>query len=733
MSTEIDAGASTTRDPGEPEGCLQLRAGGVGLILDCTGDRLPRVLHWGPDLGPLSVEELEDLRRACEPPLVSGQPDVVVPVSLLPEQSAGWLGTPGLSGHRSGADFSTRFTVTAIAQEHPDDPTVSRRVAFSARDDAAQLSLSLTVEMLDSGLVRLRAAVTNTGDGVFDLASLDVALPVPTEATELLDLTGRHLRERAQQRGPFTLGTHLRESRRGRGHDASLIMAAGSVGFGWRGGEVRAIHVAWSGNTRTFAERTNMGVSLLGGGELLLAGEVRLARDETYAGPWVYASIGTGLDEMAGRFHTFLRARPEHPHSPRPVLVNVWEAVYFDHDLPKLRALADLAASVGVERYVLDDGWFSSRRDDSSGLGDWVVSGQVWPDGLGPIIDHVHGLGMQFGLWFEPEMVNPDSDLARAHPEWILSTGGRHPVLARKQQVLDLAHPGAYAHVRDQILAILAEYRIEFIKWDYNRDLIEAGHSPTGQAGVHEQTLAVYRLVDEIRAAHPGLEIESCAGGGGRADLGMLARADRIWGSDCIDPLERQQIEAGASLLLPPELIGSHIASPISHTTGRAHALDFRAGTAMFSHLGIEWDLTTATGEDLTRLADWITAYKAHRPLLHTGTVVHADHPDPALWVHGVVSPDRAQAIFALVAVRTSVVSPPGMVRLPGLDPDRRYRVSPLPPGDVLGGRTSHGDLAWWSTGVTLTGAALATVGLQAPVLNPEQMVLVHLAEIGAA
>ena len=164
MSTEIDAGASTTRDPGEPEGCLQLRAGGVGLILDCTGDRLPRVLHWGPDLGPLSVEELEDLRRACEPPLVSGQPDVVVPVSLLPEQSAGWLGTPGLSGHRSGADFSTRFTVTAIAQEHPDDPTVSRRVAFSARDDAAQLSLSLTVEMLDSGLVRLRAAVTNTGE-----------------------------------------------------------------------------------------------------------------------------------------------------------------------------------------------------------------------------------------------------------------------------------------------------------------------------------------------------------------------------------------------------------------------------------------------------------------------------------------------------------------------------------------------------------------------------------------
>jgi alpha-galactosidase len=709
---------------------VQMQAAGVGLILDCRGALLPRVLHWGPALGPLDAAELDDLRRATEPPLVSGQPDVVVAVSVLPEQASGWLGTPGLSGHRSGADFSTQFTVSAIAHGPCADPTVAHHLEITARDHAAQLSLALTVQMLVSGLVRLQASVTNIGEGLFDLMSLDVALPVPTEATELLDLTGRHLRERAQQRSPFTLGTHLRESRRGRGHDASLIMAAGSAGFGWRAGEVRAIHVAWSGNTRTFAERTNLGTSLLGGGELLLAGEVRLAHGEAYTGPWVYASIGSGLDEMAGRFHTFLRARPEHPHSPRPVLLNVWEAVYFDHDLPKLRALADLAASVGVERYVLDDGWFGSRRDDTSGLGDWVVSPEAWPDGLGPIIDHVHGLGMQFGLWFEPEMVNPDSDLARAHPEWILSTGGRQPVLARGQQVLDLAHPGAYAHVRDQILAILAEYRVEFIKWDYNRDLIEAGHSPTGRAGVHEQTLAVYRLIDEIRSAHPALEIESCAGGGGRADLGILARADRIWGSDCIDPLERQQIEAGTSLLLPPELIGSHIASPISHTTGRAHALDFRAGTAMFSHLGIEWDLTTtATPADRVRLAEWIAAYKAHRALLHTGTVVHADHPDPALWVHGVVSPDRSEAIFAIVALRTSVASPPGLVRLPGLDPDRRYRVSPLPPGDVLGGRTSNGDLPWWPTGVTLTGTVLGTVGLQAPVLNPEQMVLLKVTQ----
>ncbi|WP_448070541.1 alpha-galactosidase [Georgenia yuyongxinii] len=713
--------------PARLDDLLQLRAGGTSLVLDCAGDRLPRLLYWGPDLGDLAGPDLAELRRVSEPPLVSGQADVVVPLAILPEQSAGWLGTPGLTGHRSGADFSTLFTVTGVEHTAAQDRVVADRVRVDARDDAAGLALTLRLELLRAGLVRLRAEVTNTGTGLFDLASLDLTLPVPTEADELLDLTGRHLRERTQQRHAFTLGTHLRESRRARGHDAALVLAAGQRGFGWRHGEVRAVHVAWSGNTRTYAERTNLGTGLLGGGELLLAGEVRLAEGESYTGPWVYGSTGHGLDDMAGRFHAFLRSRPQHPRSARPVLVNVWEAVYFAHDLDRLKQLADVAAAVGVERYVLDDGWFGSRRDDTSGLGDWVVSPDVWPHGIGPLVDHVHHRGMQFGLWFEPEMVSPDSDLARAHPEWLLAPRGRLPVPARHQQVLDLAHPGAYAHVRDQMLAVLDAYPVDYIKWDHNRDLVEGGHQATGRAGVHEQTKAVYRLIDEIRAAVPHLEIESCAGGGGRADLEILERTDRVWVSDTIDALERQHIEAGTHLLLPPELMGSHIGSPISHTTGRAHTLDFRAGTAFFSHLGIEWDLTTAGPGDLDRVAQWVTAHKTHRHLLHTGTVVHADRPDDGLWVHGVVAPDRTEAIFTIVALRTHVVAPPGRVRLPGLDPAARYRVRPLPPGDTAGRRAFPGHLPWWDDGATLPGAVLDRVGLQAPVLHPEQLVLLHL------
>ena len=324
-------------------------------------------------------------------------------------------------------------------------------------------------------------------------------------ATELFDLAGRWGRERSPQRLPFVVGVHSRENRRGRtGPDAPLILAAGTAGFDTRRGEVWAVHVAWSGNHVTYAERLSTGFAVLGGGELLLPGEITLAAGESYTGPWVYAAHGIGLDGLAARFHTHLRARPHHPRRPRPVVMNTWEAVYFDHDLGRLTELAGVGAEVGVERYVLDDGWFRHRRDDTAGLGDWYVDEDVWPHGLHPLVDAVRGLGMEFGLWVEPEMVNLDSDLARTHPDWVLGTGGRTPLPSRNQQVLDLGHPDAYAYILERLDALLTEYPIAYLKWDHNRDLLDAGRGPDGRPGVHAQTVAFYRLLDELRARHPG-------------------------------------------------------------------------------------------------------------------------------------------------------------------------------------------------------------------------------------
>jgi alpha-galactosidase len=695
--------------------------GECGLLLDRTGSRLPRVLHWGADLGDLPAAATTALALAADAGPVPSGLDVPVVASILPEQSAGWPGTPGLTGHREGAHFSTEFTVSDCVVE-------GNAVTVRASDPAARLGLRLEIGLTGSGLVRMRASVVNEGGDVWTLDGLLLALPVPGHATEVLDFTGRHLRERSPQRTPLAYGTHLRENRRGRtGFDAATVLVAGEPGFGFRSGRVWGLHVAWSGNHRTLIERQPIGVTVLGGGELLLSGEVRLPPGGSYESPWLYWSHGDGLDEMSARFHRFLRSRPSHPSGPRPVTLNVWEAVYFDHRLDRLVALADVAAEVGVERFVLDDGWFRHRRDDRAGLGDWYVDEGVWPDGLHPLIDHVRGRGMQFGLWVEPEMVNPDSDLARAHPDWILSAGTRLPPPARHQQVLDAGNPDAYAYLLERLDALLSEYDIGYLKWDHNRDLVEAGHA--SKAAVHEQIRAVYRLMDALKERHPGLEIESCSSGGGRIDLGILEHTDRVWVSDTNDALERQRIQRFTGLLLPPELLGTHVGPPESHTTGRVHRLDFRAGTALFGHFGIEWDIHSARPAERARLAEWVSLYKRVRPLLHGGDVVRGDHPDPALWVHGVVAPDRSRAVYALVQVATSVHAPAGRVRLPGLDPSGTYRVATMEPATAVEG--GRGAPPLWAGGVELPGRALAEIGVQAPTLFPERLVLLAADRVG--
>ncbi|MEV5695249.1 alpha-galactosidase [Micromonospora globbae] len=707
---------------------VHLRRARTSLVLDARGPGLPRVVHWGGDVGDLDDDGLRQLADATVPPVVPSSFDAPTALSLLPEAGAGWSGRPALAGHRDRADWATAFALDGLDVD--DDGDGPARVRVHAVDPGAGLSLTVELTLDPTGLLLLRHRLRNDGDTPYELRELTPVLPVPAVATELLDLTGRWCRERSPQRHPWPMGTWVREGRHGRtGHDATLLLVAGTAGFGFGHGEVWAVHTAWSGDHVTFAERRPTGEATLGGGELLTPGEVVLGPGESYATPLLYAAWSdTGLDGLSDVLHTHLRARPRHPRSPRPVTLNVWEAVYFDHDLDRLRALADRAAEVGIERFVLDDGWFRGRRDDTAGLGDWYVDADLWPDGLDPLIAHVTGLGLQFGLWVEPEMVNPDSDVYRAHPDWVLAVPGRLPPTWRNQQVLDLAHPEAYAYLRDRLDALLTAHPgIGYLKWDHNRDLTEAGHR--GRPGVHTQTEAVYRLLDELRARHPDVEIESCASGGARVDLEILARTDRVWASDCNDALERLAIQRWTGLLLPPELVGSHIGPPRSHTTGRTHDLGFRAATAFFGHYGVEWDITSATPAERAELAAWVALHKRLRPLLHTGRTVRVAHPDPAVWAHGVVAHDGSQAVYAVSRLATSVAQVPGAVRLPGLQGRRRYAVRPVP-GVPAPATVQRAEPAWLPAGVTLTGAALATVGLQMPALHPEQALLLEVTAV---
>jgi alpha-galactosidase len=685
-----------------------IRAGGTSLIVD-SADGRAAIAYWGPDLGMLDHEELEAIAEATSPHKAAARLDEPRRVELVPTSATGWFGLPGVQGSRlDGTGFSHVFLVT-------DTDAAPDRIALTLRDALSGLALRAEYAIDAAGLIRAVLAMTNEGEDHFRVDALSVALPLPGTAQEILQTTGRHLKERTPERHALTHGRHVRESRRGRpGLDATLFVAAGEAGFGFESGRACAAHLAWSGNGHITIDRMPARGSVLLAGEVLESGEVVLAPGETYVTPEVYVSWGDGLNAVSRRFHDHLRARPTHPRRARPITLNTWEAVYFAQTPGTLMELADAAASLGVERYVVDDGWFLGRRNDRRGLGDWHVDPDVWPDrGLHSLADRVRAHGMELGLWFEPEMANPDSEVVRQHPEWVTRVPGRAPLTARHQVVLNLARSDVQDHLFERIDAIVREYGLAYLKWDHNRDVTDPADAESGRGTVHAATVGLYSLLARLKRAHPELEIESCASGGGRVDLGILRFTDRVWGSDAIDAVDRLGIQKYTGVVLPPELIGAHVGAATSHATGRTHVLDFRAAVAVFGHFGIEWDIRDLEDGDRERLAQWASFYREWRGLIHSGVMVHADLADPAADLRGVVAADGSTALFARTQVSTSVDSPPDRVRLPGLDPERRYDVRMAGPSASSFRREpvlAHG----------LSGLALAEVGMEWGPQRPE-------------
>jgi alpha-galactosidase len=693
---------------------IELHADGTSVIVDLTTGT-PSILHWGAEIG--SVQSHESLLKATIDPVPHADLDDPIKPGFWRENALGFLGRPALIGHRAGHDWSQKFSITNVIES-------SNAVEICASDKLAGLELCLKIELNDFGILLVNQSVTNTGSTNYEVSEFDTWLPLPDQVAESLDYTGAWIKERKPQRRQIQTGTWSREVREGRSsHDYTIAQLAMTEGANYQQGEVWSVGLLWSGNSRHLIERQPTGRTTIAAGELLLPGEIILQPGETYAAPPVAAAYSAeGIDGITDRHYRWLRARSTHPTKPRPLTLNVWEAVYFNHNLEKLTQLADVAKEVGVERFVLDDGWFGSRRNDSSGLGDWTVAPEVWPNGLQPLAEVLEQRGIEFGLWFEGEMIQVDSDLYRAHPDWLLHVGGRIPPEGRFQQVLDLTHPGAYRHVLDQVTEVLSSCKIGYIKWDHNRTLVEPGH--LGKPAVHEQTLAIYRLFDELKSRFPGLEIESCSSGGGRIDLGMAQHADRFWTSDCNDALERQYIQRYTQTVIPPELLGSHIGPTTAHTSHRTHSLSFRAVTALFGHAGIEWDITTCTAEELAALKSWASYYKANRSLIHSGKMIRVEQPNDEAFVHGVVAQDKSKAIFAYVALKGTSGSLPKSLRILGLDPHAKYSVKLVEPAGAALQIARKSPV--WGSGVELSGAALAAIGLRTPVLAPEQALLVE-------
>ena len=762
---------------------LESDNGEVGVALVARDKELPRLVHWGRVLAhPRHALHLYEAQR---PQRVSGELDDTTWPSILPTQAEAWIGAKRLDIRRGTRELFLNFelqeiTTTLIDPAQGDgldaelDPGAAGGVQVNviARDSAQNIAVNWRLQMLPGGLIRQSARLVNNepvasvkpannGTDNLEISKVELGWPLPSRASEVLTTTGHHLHERRAQRQKLSMSRIEKVAMAGRpDFDFSLLLAAGTPGFSFEEGEVYVEHLGWSGNSVMAAEKLPYCEPQISAGELLYGGEVSLEPGDTYATPWLYGSYGNGLNEASKRFHQFVRAaHPRFAQVQRPVLLNTWEAVYFDHSYETLAALADKAADAGVERFVVDDGWFMHRRSDNAGLGDWSVDPAVWPEGehsFKALADHVHAKGMQFGLWFEPEMINPDSDTARAHPEWILrasveeqgSALSRLPMQGRNQQVIDLTNPAAYEHVFSAMDALVSELHIDYIKWDHNKLVTEPISPYSGRPAVHEQTRAVYSIFQGLKKNHPGLEIESCSSGGGRIDLGMLRFADRVWVSDCVDPVEREENQRWDSVIIPPEILGEHIGKSPADSTKRATSLSLRAAMAFFGHLGVEWNLLTVPAEQLEQLAVWVDAYKALRPLFSTGTVVHSgpdDSDEPAAYVDGVVAQDGSKAVYRFTQLTASRSYPAEPVRLPGLNPRSLYRVSLLPASvadmpekgngqsPLLWAHTAGSDSSYqgnFSGQVVLDGEALARYGIRPPSLHPAQAVIFLVQEV---
>ena len=687
-------------------------------LLIHVGD-VAEIVYYGQALSN-DVQDADALAALLRP-IPYGRLDDDIPVSLNPQLARGNFGSPGVEGHRNGRHWAPEFIIQAVHHSE-------QQLCIESQDDRAQLRLSVTVQIDANDVLQMHQTLTNIGESGYSVTRLANTMTLPERAGEVLSYYGRWVKEFQQTRTILSAGGFIQENRRGRtSHEHYPALMVGPCGFAEETGEVWGAHLAWSGNHRMRVDVKADGRRVLQAEALYLPGETYLAAHASLTTPTLYMSYSAaGLNGMSQQFHRHVRQDilQQRVSKPRPVHLNTWEGIYFDHDPNYIMAMATEAADIGVERFIIDDGWFRGRDDDTSSLGDWFIDEGKYPQGLRPVIDHVHGLGMEFGLWFEPEMVNPHSDLYRRCPDWVLGVDGYQPPTGRHQYTLDLQNPAVFDYLYERLDHFLSTYPIDYIKWDMNREIVQPGHD--GMASGVGQVRAYYALLDKLVLAHPQVEIESCAAGGGRIDYEVLKRTHRFWTSDNNDALERQQIQKGFSYFFPPEVMGSHIGATRSHSTRRTHSMSLRGISAIFGHMGLELDPVQASSEEKAAFRQYVTLHKQWRSLLHNGITCRLtldDHQQQGL---AVLSDDQSQALVMVAQLGMSTYSLAGRLRIPGLDPARDYHIELIdaPPElhEIVNRQPS-----WTREPLTLSGEWLAKAGIAMPLLDPETAILIEI------
>ncbi|MBY0421429.1 MAG: alpha-galactosidase [Parvularculaceae bacterium] len=686
------------------------------VMLERVDGSAPVWRYWGPRLNA-GAEPPSPLSETRPRPTYSL--DRRPGLSLLPTGGLGWFGPSALRAHRDGRDSVQAFE--CVAAERGDETIV-----FTLQDSVTRLAATVALTLDASDVLAVATTLVNEGDVALVVDRLASAcLPLPSGPAFVRSFVGRHNLEFVAQETPLGPAIWSHETRRGvTSHDAFPGALAAFGPANWRHGRVYAAQLAWSGDHEQAIETLEDGTRMWTLAERWGPGEIRLAPGEQIRTAEVLATVSDeGFDGAAQRFHAHMRRRtPETRSGRRPVHLNTWEGVYFAHRIEDLKDLADAAAAIGVERFVLDDGWFEGRDDDSTSLGDWRADPRKYPQGLAPLADHVLRRGMEFGLWVEPEMVSPRSALFEEHPDWALAIDGRPQIAGRNQLALDVARKDVRDHLFDALDRLLSSLPIAYLKWDHNRALAPAARRDGAACG-RAQVEGFYALLDRVRAAHPQVEIESCASGGGRIDAGVATRASRFWASDCLDARARRQIQRGFLHFLPPETMGSHVGASPAHSTGRAFSISTRALVAMQGHFGVELDPRRLSAEDRAELAAYIRLYKELRPVLHSGSVWRGEAGDGVFWQ---AQGDRSDFIFFVWREEPGLHRVAPSVRLDFVDPAQTYRVQEIEhPGLAFLPAEGSGFLAEArARAVPVDGGWLRWSGLPVPPLSPDAATL---------
>lgn len=689
------------------------------LTVDAQG---PTLLYLGARLQ--DATPLEHLTRLCEPITPHGELDVDISVPHYPADT-------GVPGRRAALRVNRLGRARFVDLMLRDIVVGESSLIFTLQDSDLGIGLELVVRGCSSGIFEQIVTLENTGGSELDIAGFcALHLSVPQRQRELLRVGGFWANEFQASREIVGASTLCVESLRGRSsHSSSPALLLGEPGFSNEQGTVWSAALCWSGNHRISISPSSDGSLQLLAEVPLRAGELRVSPGESVSTPLaLFTASSAGMNGLRTQHQAYWNAHsaPQetgHIKTRLPVHFNSWEATYFDHNERSSCALITEAALLGAERFVLDDGWMANREQAGRGLGDWLPCPKRYPRGLKPVADCARAEGLGFGLWIEPEMATGDSQMAVAHPQWLIARKGRQSITGRGQYLLNLGLKAVRDYLLGRISALIDECDPDYLKWDMNRDHAEVGVD----SGSSE--LAMQRGFDDLLSSlveqHPQITIEICSAGGARADCGAMRYAHRLWPSDSMDPVQRFAVLRNASLWLPMARLGSHVGSSHSSTSGRTTPLSTRCAVAMMGHFGLELDTTTLPLDQRELLCKWVERFKRHREWLWQAERHFLDIGDATIGAMLAWAPEEKRGLLWILRHQYPATSGSEIIRLPQLAHDANYVVRLLNPEDCSFVQQRSHFLS--GNAAQVSGDVLRNVGFRMPFLQADHCAVFEL------